>query len=470
MEGFMQSASGITDSGLEDRGPQLTVPTYVNATPSGELQLRVVPEPVLCPAMATTSTGGVASTAQLNGQPRTAERGLLYGNQIQGALTGANNEQAFLYNADIQTRGSQSRVPTTAGRTTREMASGLYYPSQGTSAYPGEDAYGRLTIGADAVAPGSGFPGGQMRGRPEARNLPTEMCYGVQNEAGYVPETWNRHDGNNSGPRYRKPSTYDGKTGWQDYSVQFEIVAELNRWGERTKALELATSLRGAALTVLSELRPELRMSYRDLVFALQARFEPTNQSELYRTQIKNRIRKKDEALPELAQDVKRLVRLAYPEAAASLREHLSKDCFTDALNDSELEWAVFQGKAQTVEDAVRIGLEYEAFQAGHRRHAGAKSSVRMQHGVSGDNAMSSNGVEKDALADVFGRLAKIEAGATQPPNWRPSSYPRSGACHICGDTSHWKRECPNRPRDGERTQYRSQPSFSQRTPARSEN
>jgi hypothetical protein len=39
-EGSAENVSRTTDSGISDRG-QLTVPTYVNATPSGEVQLRM---------------------------------------------------------------------------------------------------------------------------------------------------------------------------------------------------------------------------------------------------------------------------------------------------------------------------------------------------------------------------------------------------------------------------------------------
>ena len=51
------------------------------------------------------------------------------------------------------------------------------------------------------------------------------------------------------------------------------MVGDLNRWDEETKAMELATSLRGAAQTVLSDLRPEQRRDYQQLVCALTARF-----------------------------------------------------------------------------------------------------------------------------------------------------------------------------------------------------
>jgi hypothetical protein len=45
-------------------------------------------------------------------------------------------------------------------------------------------------------------------------------------------------------------------------------------------------------------------------------------------SQIDARIRKKGETLPELAQDIKRLVRLAYPNAPVEVRDSLAYRSF----------------------------------------------------------------------------------------------------------------------------------------------
>ena len=40
-------------------------------------------------------------------------------------------------------------------------------------------------------------------------------------------------------------------------------------------------------------------------------------------------------------------------------------------MNDHDLEWAVLQGKPRSVEDALKLALEYEAFQKGRRGRYG---------------------------------------------------------------------------------------------------
>ena len=93
----------------------------------------------------------------------------------------------------------------------------------------------------------------------------------------------------------KRPATYDGKSSCRDYLVQFEMIAELNRWDAPTRDLELATSLRGLALAILSDLGPKERGDYNKLLRALVGRFEPDNQSEVFRSQLKGRQRRKGE-------------------------------------------------------------------------------------------------------------------------------------------------------------------------------
>ena len=128
---------------------------------------------------------------------------------------------------------------------------------------------------------------------------------------------------------------------FQDYLVQFNMTGDLNHCDERTKAMELATSLRGAAQTVLSDLRPEQRTDFDQLISALTARFEPTKQTELYQAKIEGRLRKKSKSVQELATNIKRLVQRAYPQATNDLKDQIARDCFIDSINEHKLEWFV---------------------------------------------------------------------------------------------------------------------------------
>ncbi|CAC5383221.1 unnamed protein product [Mytilus coruscus] len=126
----------------------------------------------------------------------------------------------------------------------------------------------------------------------------------------------------------KKPPTFDGNTGWQNYLVQFEMVAAVNNWDDHTKAYELATNLRGVAQGIVTEIEPLKRFDYTYLVSALTSRFEPVNQENMYKVQMNSYYRKSGQTLPEMGQDIRRITRLAYPTAPVDIRNQLGKDCF----------------------------------------------------------------------------------------------------------------------------------------------
>ena len=177
----------------------------------------------------------------------------------------------------------------------------------------------------------------------------------------------NQHTNNSllfQGAKKIKPPNYDGRFSFKDFLVQFELVAQLAGWHPSVMALELAGSLRGTAIAVLSDLQPSERTHYPTLVRALMDRFEPENQKQLYKAQLKSRYRRMDESIPELAQEINRLVRGAYVELPPDLRDGMAKDAFIDALNNRDLELAVFQSQARTLQQAVKVAMEFEAFQS----------------------------------------------------------------------------------------------------------
>ena len=166
----------------------------------------------------------------------------------------------------------------------------------------------------------------------------------------------------------KKAAYYNGKNSWRDYHAQFELVAILNGWNEETKALELATNLRGSARSILADLDPDKRYHYESLVSALSARFEPDYQADMYLAQIRNRTRQKSESLPELGQAIKRLARYALPSAPSSVRQWLALTQFTEALNNESMEYAVKQARPKTVDEAVKVAMETESFWLSRQR------------------------------------------------------------------------------------------------------
>ncbi|GFS71284.1 uncharacterized protein TNCV_5050331 [Trichonephila clavipes] len=76
-------------------------------------------------------------------------------------------------------------------------------------------------------------------------------CGNATNESKFVPAALVPVP---ASPVSVKLYTYDGKTNWEVYKIQFGIISEANRWTEEVKAFQLAASLRGEAAEVLQTL------------------------------------------------------------------------------------------------------------------------------------------------------------------------------------------------------------------------
>ena len=174
-----------------------------------------------------------------------------------------------------------------------------------------------------------------------------------------------------------KPATFDGTGNWLDYKAHFEVCAQLNGWSEQEKGLYLAVSLRGQAQGVFGNIANRSH-DYIELVKALEDRFAPPNQTELYRVQLRERRQKASESLSELGQDIRRLTNLAYPTAPSDLRETLAKEQFIDALVSSDMRLRIKQARPKNLNDAVRHAVELEAFNRAERQHLEGQGFIRL--------------------------------------------------------------------------------------------
>ena len=249
--------------------------------------------------------------------------------------------------------------------------------------------------------------------RIRRENLRHESIIPQPSEEKYVCETYSPHV-----PQWKnkKPGTFDGTGSFKDYMVHFEMIAALNNWSERTKALELATSLRKTALGVLTDLSDDTRYDFQALVSALSTRFEPEDQVEVFKSQLRNRCRKKTESIPELGQDMKRLARLAYPGVMMEMKSWLALECFVDALDNEFMEFQVKQSKPKSIDDAVKVAVEVEAFQLGwERRVTDSAPQVRSQRqdiGPVGNKQTSQQKLEQD-VKDIKKSLMELEKRQT---------------------------------------------------------
>lgn len=257
-----------------------------------------------------------------------------------------------------------------------------------------------------------------------------------------------------------KPATFDGKTTWDAYRAQFELLAGLNRWNDVQKATILAVNLRGPAAAVLTNLPSEHRQNFEVLAAALNRRFGSAHQTELNRAQLRVRMRRDEETLPELAEDVDRLTCLAYPDATTPMHQVLARDQFIDSLPDEEMRLRVRQNRPGSLTEALQCALELESHQLAsrHRRGAGAVREVHF------DDPKSMERKQMVHLQQLQDEIQKIqtslkvfqrnpEHGSYQLEQRRRSRTPVSGniICWNCGKRGHVRRDCrePPTPQSG---------------------
>lgn len=163
-------------------------------------------------------------------------------------------------------------------------------------------------------------------------------------------------------PMRKKPQEFDGKVSWEAYQVQFEMLADANGWEPDQRAAQLATSLKGAAMEILSQLSSTERQNYQLLVAALNRRYGTEHQNEVYRARFRTRTRNKGETLQELAQDLANVAHKAYPSANADLLKILLRDQFIDALDNANLKIQVKQAQPANLQEALARALEFESY------------------------------------------------------------------------------------------------------------
>ena len=245
----------------------------------------------------------------------------------------------------------------------------------------------------------------------------------------------------------QRAAPYDGKNAWDAYHTQFELLAGVNRWSNTEKATYLAVSLRGPAATVLTNLSPEQRCDYRALTAALESRFGSMHQTELNRAKLKARVRQRDEGLPELAEDVERLARLAYADAPASMIEVLAKDQFVDSLSEEDMRLRIRQSRHKTLREALETALELESYQLASKQRSRIVREAHLEE-ESYQEQLQNTGAGKlpgdivQQLVEALERLTGSSREQSSPRRERGQLGWSNVVCWNCNKRGHFRRHC----------------------------
>ena len=123
---------------------------------------------------------------------------------------------------------------------------------------------------------------------------------------------------------------------------------------------------------------------------------------EKYQAELQCRRRNPGESLRELAQDIRRLMILAYSDDRSPMSEHLAKEHFISAIDEPELELKVREKEPQTLDAALKYAQRLEVF-----KNAIRQRRQRLSRKVAESSTSRSSSLEE--------RLVKLERGLQKP-------------------------------------------------------
>ena len=142
----------------------------------------------------------------------------------------------------------------------------------------------------------------------------------------------------------------------------FERCSVVNGWNQEEAALFLAAGLRGEAQKVLNGMSDSDCRNYAKIVDKLELRFGVEKQRELHQVRLHNRRQLENESVQALAADIRSLSSLAYQVLSPDTQERFAVQHFIDALKDRDDRLKLRRDKPRTLDDALSLACEPEAF------------------------------------------------------------------------------------------------------------
>ena len=277
--------------------------------------------------------------------------------------------------------------------------------------------------------------------------------------------------------RFPKISSYDGSSDFNAFAVKFELLVSSYCWTHQTKLMKLVESLTGKALDCYAIQKAEIRDSYDLTKQQLSRMFGRVIEPMVERAEMHTITQRVGELVEQFGQRVREVATKAYADVPPDIFEMLAREAFFVGCTDKEAVKLAMSKDPSTLNDAIQF-TRTAIFQdnllrrsrPAHRRVSfennqgsesnnqiglkGESGNVRQLQTSSQESVLSELGkavTKTNEILEQMVRKFSLESRSASDRSNTKSSFDRrrsrspspAGACYGCGETGHYRRDCP---------------------------
>ncbi|GAB0093691.1 hypothetical protein DMENIID0001_088640 [Sergentomyia squamirostris] len=245
----------------------------------------------------------------------------------------------------------------------------------------------------------------------------------------------------NMGQYKMKLKDYDGTQPLEEYLIHFNMTATTYGWTLKQKGAVLANVLSGKAMAVLANLPEESRFDWDKVVQALKTRFGREHLQDLAHVEFKSRRQQAKEELASFAGEIRRLVRMAFPECPAVAHDRIATAQFVDGITDLDVQDWVRMARPRSLDAALIAAMECEASRRATRSNRASARVVEVREtedaygrgltdyqSETHSTAVTGAGVNSSELTgNAEGQRNTEDRAAGQTPGWNQNNRGRFG-------------------------------------------
>ena len=240
---------------------------------------------------------------------------------------------------------------------------------------------------------------------------------------------------------------FDGSGDVDCFLAHFEVVSQANAWTPETQLLQLPTVLDGGAFSFFRKLPVGQRDTVAKLKESLRAEYAACTLDTDYAFQLAGRRRNPGESIQDFGQAIMELSLKTYPTFSETQIDAVCRTHFINGVGEViRMHLLMGTEKDESYRSLVKRARHLEQVLV----HAPATTSVRrVREGDSSDGSDSLAQLQAtvtqlaSTVSDLTKKVSMMSVG-----DGRRSRAP-SGPCPACGQTGHWRRECPGVRGDG---------------------